>query len=64
MKKKIILKYLLNLNYLQKKTILMELVQKSQDLTKEEKSKLIIKVDNMSNEEVNSNIRELVEFYG
>lgn len=64
MKKKIILKYLLGLNYLQKKTILMELVQKSQDLTKEEQAKLIIKIDNMSKEEVNSNIKELVEFYG
>ena len=61
--KKLMAKYLLNMNVFQKKYVLLKVIEKNSEYTKEEKSDLILKIDNMSADEIDETIKGLVEFY-
>lgn len=64
LKNKKMLNYFLNQNIFTKKTILLEVVKNSCNLSKEELSEQIFKINNMSEDEVNNIFRMLVEMYG
>lgn len=62
--KRAIQKYLLGLNVFQKKQILLKVIEKNTNYSKEEKTELILKIDKMSADEVEQTIKELIDFYG
>lgn len=64
LEKRAIKKYLLGLNIFQKKQILLKVIEKNTNYSKEEKTELIFKIDTMSADEVEQTIKELIDFYG
>lgn len=64
LEKRAIKKYLLGLNIFQKKQILLKVIEKNTNYSKEEKTELILKIDKMSADEVEQTIKELIDFYG
>ena len=61
--KRLMSKYLLNLNVFQKKYVLLKVIEKNSEYTKEEKLDLVLKIDNMSADEIDETIKGLVDFY-
>lgn len=62
-KKKQMLNYIIKQNLFVKKYILLSIVTDNLDLSAEEKSEQILKINKMSEKELNSIIENLVEMY-
>lgn len=61
--KRLMIKFLLNLDVFAKKQVLFKCIEKNSNYTKEERADLILKIDKMNNDEIDDLFKEMIDFY-